>query len=288
MSVELPDGIDPYEGLEPFDDRMLTELSVARAVIAGHALVSGGVLAIVALTMVLGSFATNLPLVGLAGIGCLLGWPYWSAMIPRWWRWALVRGVDPYDLQKAAEAAQLVWPRDSVLAKTEFGNRWEGIDTPLGNPFSALRDQLLSGADAVMFGVSADEPLWGIVSEFGLASGTATLIALDDGTCSLYTSTSGGVIGAGEHEAVRGAAGTLIDVAGRVAGTLKPLTDRSMPGQDEICFFLLLSDRVLGVRGARETLLARDPNAAELYAASMNLLMAVREQGNEPGTGVVG
>jgi hypothetical protein len=36
--------------------------------------------------------------------------------------------------------------------------------------------------------------------------GTATLVAYDDGTTSLYTSVGGGVIGAGSHEEVRDAA----------------------------------------------------------------------------------
>src|SRR5438046_153891 len=42
--------------------------------------------------------------------------------------------------------------------------------------------------------------------EIGLDKGVASFLAIADGTVSKYTSVGGGVIGAGEHAAVRGAA----------------------------------------------------------------------------------
>jgi hypothetical protein len=42
--------------------------------------------------------------------------------------------------------------------------------------------------------------------DWSMDNGTATLVAYDDGTTSLYTSTGGGVIGAGSHGEVRDAA----------------------------------------------------------------------------------
>src|SRR5688572_16293166 len=42
--------------------------------------------------------------------------------------------------------------------------------------------------------------------ELDLAGGTATIVAIADGTVSMYLSSGGGVIGAGEHAAVRIAA----------------------------------------------------------------------------------
>src|SRR5688572_16670054 len=45
-----------------------------------------------------------------------------------------------------------------------------------------------------------------VVFDWGMGNGSATLVAFDDGTTSLYFSGGGGIIGAGAHDAVRRAA----------------------------------------------------------------------------------
>jgi hypothetical protein len=54
--------------------------------------------------------------------------------------------------------------------------------------------------------------LLGVVVDMPRAGGYASLVALGDGTTSLYTSVGGGVIGAGAHEAVSAAAARLLEV----------------------------------------------------------------------------
>lgn len=54
-------------------------------------------------------------------LGFISGWLWWSYSVPRWRKWALQQpGVTPDDLQAAAEAALLVWPKGHVFEKTEF------------------------------------------------------------------------------------------------------------------------------------------------------------------------
>lgn len=53
-------------------------------------------------------------------LGPLIAWLWWSFMVPRWRRWAHKRVVDPNKLQKLAVATALVWPKGSILEKTEF------------------------------------------------------------------------------------------------------------------------------------------------------------------------
>ncbi|MFT5506445.1 MAG: hypothetical protein ACI8XC_004173, partial [Gammaproteobacteria bacterium] len=50
-------------------------------------------------------------------------------------------------------------------------------------------------------------PVWGIIMEMGLAEGRITLIALADGSTTLYFSNGSGLNGGGENLAVRQAAG---------------------------------------------------------------------------------
>lgn len=253
------------------------EISVAQAVLAGHALVTGGVIAVVVATMVLGgALFPEMSMVLLAGIGSALGWPWWSSMVPRWWRWALAKGVDPYDLQAAGEAAQLLWPRDSLLAKTERGNRWEGIDTFAPNPLMDLRDQLLAGAAPADFAKSTDLQLWGVVSEFGSSTSTTTLVTLDDGTCSLYTSSGGAVVDAGTRPAVQEAVERVVDLGKQLAPSLTPTRELTLPQPGEASFFALLSEGVVGFRAPVDEILDSHPEVAELYGAVQAVISAIR------------
>jgi len=63
-----------------------------------------------------------------AGLGLPLslagGWLWWSYKIPQWREWALRQpGVTADELQRAAEAAMLVWPKGHIFEKTEFRRR---------------------------------------------------------------------------------------------------------------------------------------------------------------------
>lgn len=76
---------------------------------------------------------------------------------------------------------------------------------------------LLSSGPA-QFGIvpTADLPtVWAALMEMGLEAGAASLVAVADDTVSLYTSTGGGVIGAGEHANVRAAARVFLECAER-------------------------------------------------------------------------
>lgn len=54
-------------------------------------------------------------------LGFVLGWLWWSYSIPKWRKWALKQpSIDPDELQKAAEAVTLVWPKGHFFEKTEF------------------------------------------------------------------------------------------------------------------------------------------------------------------------
>jgi hypothetical protein len=71
------------------------------------------------------------------------------------------------------------------------------------SPYEGLRLQLCT-TDAADVGIDvAVGRVWGAFVDMASESGVATLVGLADGTTSLYTSTGGGVIGAGAHEHVR-------------------------------------------------------------------------------------
>ncbi len=92
--------------------------------------------------------------------------------------------------------------------------------------YLGLRSQIFS---LVPSEIGLDSPLWGCVLETGYPNGTATLVCLGDGTTSLYTSTGGGIIGGGFHEAVAKANANLLHVVNQYLAEMPSSADQSLP-----------------------------------------------------------
>lgn len=52
--------------------------------------------------------------------GAIPAWLYWSFMIPRWRKWALVNGANEEKLEKWGRITLLTFKKGSALSKTEF------------------------------------------------------------------------------------------------------------------------------------------------------------------------
>jgi hypothetical protein len=65
--------------------------------------------------------------------------------------------------------------------------------------------------------------------EMGFPNGIATLVALADGTTSLYTSTGGGIIGGGFHQAVAAATHAFLNCVEEHITELRPDPDTALP-----------------------------------------------------------
>ena len=97
-------------------------------------------------------------------------------------------------------------------------------DQPHANPFEALRRQALNATPelARFDPATSGRSVYGALLDWGLDSGLATLVALDDGTASLYLSTGGGVIGGGFH-------GAVSEAAKRFVLSFEPLLESMAP-----------------------------------------------------------
>jgi hypothetical protein len=97
--------------------------------------------------------------------------------------------------------------------------------------FHGLRSRILEldPAKAGLDRFTGDRRVWGALMEMGRTNGTATLVALADGTTSLYTSTGGGVIGAGAHAHVTAATKLFLAGVEDHLSLLTPDTDSGVP-----------------------------------------------------------
>lgn len=109
-----------------------------------------------------------------------------------------------------------------------------------GGVYSGLRSRAFSMRSSdVGITSSKAQTAWGILMETGYPGATATLLALNDGTTSLYLSSGGGVIGAHSHETVRIANSQFLDVANLNIQHMKPTLSFPVPAMGETIFYVL-------------------------------------------------
>ena len=114
--------------------------------------------------------------------------------------------------------------------------------------------------------------------ELGLAGSraTVTIVAIADGTVSMYTSPAGGVIGAGEHAAVRGAGDRFREAVAETRGLLQRTEAFPLPAEAEVRFHARVGDDRLTAAAPEAQLRTGRHLLSPLYAAGQDLITEIR------------
>jgi hypothetical protein len=141
-----------------------------------------------------------------------------------------------------------------------------------------LRGRILH-ADPTELGFwgSSGREVWGAVMDMAFPGGVATLVSLEDGTTSLYTSTGGGVIGGGAHSSVVEATLAFLDAVAVYAPQFPPADSDDVPEPGHIRFHALVFDD--GRRGAdalEADLQSRTHDLWPLYYSGHQVITALR------------
>lgn len=110
-------------------------------------------------------------------------------------------------------------------------------------------------------------PVWGMVMELREAEVVVSLVALVDGSVSIYLSDGGGVIGCGLHQDVRVAAAKMLRLAEPIVEFCTPASEQPLPDEHQVCFYLLTDRGILGCAASRADLDEGAVALAELYYA---------------------
>lgn len=110
----------------------------------------------------------------------------------------------------------------------------DGNDVYLG-----LRANALDAANGIVRPTPAHPDVAGLVVDIPADGGHATIVALADNTTSLYTSTGGGVIGAGEHPEVAAVTHRLLETVQRYLGRFDAPDSAALPPGDVVRLHLL-------------------------------------------------
>jgi hypothetical protein len=144
--------------------------------------------------------------------------------------------------------------------------------------FLGLRGQLL-GVDPAELGLSPSQRLprvWAVLMEMGSDTGTASLVAVADGTTSLYLSTGGGVIGAGEHQAVRRASEAFLEAAEAHLDRLQAISEAPLPKTGAIRFHARTFDSLQSAEVEEGDLVAGRSELTPLFHAGHEVLTQLR------------
>jgi len=131
-------------------------------------------------------------------------------------------------------------------------------------------------ADVVGAHPSVDMPhVWAVIVDWGVRSGSATFVALADGSSSMYTSSGGGTIGAGGHENVRTANRALLLAAEAAYEHLAPVGAVAPPDANRITYWVRTYDGVRSVSHLTDTVMS-EPWLSALGNAFQDFVAAIR------------
>ncbi len=121
--------------------------------------------------------------------------------------------------------------------------------------------------------------VWGIVIETGYPDAVASLIALADGSVSLYVSNGSGSVGCGANLEVRSAGAELLAVAERGFPLATCTDDTSYPPPGSIRFCFLSRDGLRSLQVKIEELHSTDVQLSALYFAGQRVINAIERSG---------
>jgi len=149
---------------------------------------------------------------------------------------------------------------------------------PPADIYLGLRKQILE-ASRTKIGLAAPsaptEP-WGVVMDWGVTNGTATVVALADGSASIYLSSGGGSIGGQSEEKLRNAAQTAVRTSAQFLARAHSTTTYPLPQQGEVTFYFLTDEGVFTTTASDAKLRTREDALYPLGNAMQEIVTQYR------------
>ena len=188
------------------------------------------------------------------------------------------RGAGPEDASRDPAAnpeapAEATTETETTIAQPPADKRPDPTDA-----MRQLRQQMLT-IDPAELGIQVTEefPLvYGALAEFPIGDNTATIVSLCDGTASLYTTSTFGVIGGQAHERVRTAATAFVKEAAVHHDQATASSEFPYPSAGRVRFYLLTFSGVRVIDTDMASLEAGSNPYSELFGKANNVLTELR------------
>jgi hypothetical protein len=155
--------------------------------------------------------------------------------------------------------------------------------------YIGLRNSMLQGSRSKFSLAATSKPMepWGVVMDWGVRNGTATVVAMSDGSASVYFSGGGGYIGGKGQETIRGAAQKAVEVARDVQLPSQPTITYPLPEQRGVFFYFLTDAGVFMIRTSEQELNSSSHSLRKVGDAMQGVITEYRlwDQGGKKGGG---
>ena len=142
--------------------------------------------------------------------------------------------------------------------------------------YAGLRWQVIHLQADQLDGELTQAPILALLMETGYEKAVATLVAVADGTISLYFSTGGGIIGAGAHESVVQASHRWLEAGAAFLEQLEPVADPPLPAAGQTQFVAVTSDGLRAAVASEEDLGRNRHALSPLFYAAQDVIAQVR------------
>jgi hypothetical protein len=159
-----------------------------------------------------------------------------------------------------------------------LGRLFGGDDKPpyeVADVYSGLRGQILKLSDKDISQLKG-KPVWAVLVEMGRPNAAVTVLAVADGTASLYFSNGGGMIGLGEHANVRPKSLKLVELATTEVKKMKKVEAFPLPNPGEVRFYVVTPDGVLSASTTEAKLEDRSHEFHSLFSQTHELITEMR------------
>jgi hypothetical protein len=143
--------------------------------------------------------------------------------------------------------------------------------------YAGLRQQVLGlTPDQLGNGSVGDAPILALLMETGYPDAVATLVAVADGTTSLYFSNGGGFIGAGTHAAVADASRRWLEAGREFVPQLSVIADPPPPAEGLTQFVAVTREGLRGVVAPEKDLGENRHRLSPLFYAGQDVITQIR------------
>jgi hypothetical protein len=158
-----------------------------------------------------------------------------------------------------------------------FRRQQDSERPPPAEVYTGLRQQVLSlTAEQLGDDELADAPILALLMETGYPEAVATLVAVVDGTSSLYFSNGGGLLGAGDHDAVAQASRGWLETGREFVDELAEIRDVPLPAEGMTQFVAVTPEGLRSAVAPEEELGEGRHGLSPLFYAGQDVITQIR------------
>lgn len=117
----------------------------------------------------------------------------------------------------------------------------------------------------------------GVAMDWPIGEQTATIVSLFDGTASLYTTSTFGIIGGVGHASVRTAAQRFVKAADKHFADASPTSSHPYPGKNKVRFNLVTFDGVRAIETDAQPVYSGSGKYSALFGEGQSVLTELRK-----------